>query len=285
VIRLRDFFEAIGDRVVVDGGHLARRLGSVLSWPFRRVAWGLQNRVIWPIQDWHLGRVLVASCAVAVVTAAGVAGLLSISSDGSAVPTEATVSAGTAPLAKVAPPLSKTETPPTLQGATPVFEPRQKGEDAVTKRAAQKEAPAAAESSGASSSSAATDKISSQPAAKASTSSSAPPSPAGPEAIAVAQKFADAFVVYETGGVEANVRETFGETATRELSRALLRRPPRLPANVDVPEAKVVNVVAAPSPGPVYPVSVSLLRLGVTSELRLSMEQADKEWRVSDVLG
>jgi hypothetical protein len=257
VIRLRDFFEAIG--------------------------WGLQNRVIWPIQDRLPGRVLAVSGMVAVLTAAAVAGLLSISSSDSSIPTEATVSAGTAPLARVAPPLSRTKKAPTLRGTAPTFKPQKESGEAVTKGGQQKETPAPGPSN-ASSSSVATDKISSQPAAETS-SSNTPPIPAGPEAIAVAQKFADAFVVYETGGVEANVRETFGETATRELSRALLRRPPRLPANVDVPEAKVVNVVAAPSPGPVYPVSVSLLRLGVTSELRLSMEQADKEWRVSDVLG
>ncbi len=48
----------------------------------------------------------------------------------------------------------------------------------------------------------------------------------------------------------------------------------------------MLNVVAAPSRGAVYPVSVSLLRLGVTSELRLSMEQKKNDgWRVADVLG
>ena len=65
-----------------------------------------------------------------------------------------------------------------------------------------------------------------------------------------------------------------------------MRRPPRLPANVTVPQAKVVNVVAAPSHGRDYPVSVSLLRVGITSELRLEMEQLkDKGWQVTNVLG
>lgn len=268
--------------MVVDGGDLARRLGAALIWPFRRIAWGFQSWVIWPIQDRFLGRVFAVCGAVAVAAAAVVVGVLALSSAGSGVSTDTPVAAGTAPLARVAPPLSKTERPATLQGATPVFEPRQKDGDEAAKPAQQDKS--AAPGAAGASSSVATDKISSEPAAKTS-SSSASPTPAGPEAIAVAQKFADAFVVYETGGVEANVRKTFGETATRELSKALLRRPPRLPANVEVPEAKVVNVVAAPSRGPAYPISVSLLRLGVTSELRLSMEQADDEWRVSDVLG
>ena len=70
-------------------------------------------------------------------------------------------------------------------------------------------------------------------------------------------------------------RKAFAATATPELSKALLQRPPRQPANVKVPKAKVVNVVAGPSQGGVYSLSVSLLRVGVTSELRLEMEQVN----------
>ena len=82
------------------------------------------------------------------------------------------------------------------------------------------------------------------------------------------------------------MRTAFGETATPALSKALLRRPPRLPANVKVPKAKVVNVVPGPSQGGIYPVSVSLLRVGVTSELRLEMEKRKGDgWRVTNVLG
>jgi hypothetical protein len=45
-------------------------------------------------------------------------------------------------------------------------------------------------------------------------------------------------------------------------------------------------VVPAPSHDRVYPLSVSLLRVGVTSELRLEMEQTkSKDWRVVNVLG
>ena len=53
-----------------------------------------------------------------------------------------------------------------------------------------------------------------------------------------------------------------------------------------MPQAKVVNVVAGPSKGSVYTVSVSLLRVGVTSELRLELEQGvGKKWQVTNVLG
>jgi hypothetical protein len=65
-----------------------------------------------------------------------------------------------------------------------------------------------------------------------------------------------------------------------------MQRPPRQPDGVKVPRAKVLNVVAGPSQGTVYKVSVSLLRVGVTSELRLDMEKLKRgEWRVTNVLG
>ena len=110
--------------------------------------------------------------------------------------------------------------------------------------------------------------------------------PAPKAAKQTARRFAEAFVVYEVGGVDGKVRSEFRHTTTKQLSRSLLHRPPRQPAAVKVPQAKVVNVVAGPSQGTVYSVSVSLLRVGVTSELRLELEQGPgKKWQVTDVLG
>lgn len=110
--------------------------------------------------------------------------------------------------------------------------------------------------------------------------------PAPKAAKKVARRFAEAFVVYEVGGVDTQVRKAFGQTSTKQLSRSLLHRPPRQPASVEVPKAKVVNIVAGPSKGNVYTVSVSLLRVGVTSELRLEMEQGvGNKWQVTNVLG
>jgi hypothetical protein len=117
--------------------------------------------------------------------------------------------------------------------------------------------------------------------------------PAGPAALKVAREFAQGFVVYETGGETSGFRDAFKVSAIPQLTKALLQRPPKQPAGVKVPRAKVLNVVAAPSQGSVYKVSVSLLRVGVTSELRLDMERiktAGKsgkraEWRVTNVLG
>ncbi|MBS1860909.1 MAG: hypothetical protein JSS68_04265 [Actinobacteria bacterium] len=113
---------------------------------------------------------------------------------------------------------------------------------------------------------------------------SGPPAPK--PAKRVARRFAQAFVVYETGGIDAKVRDAFQATSTKQLSRSLLHRPPRQPADVKVPKAKVLTVVAGPSKGQVYEVSVSLLRVGVTSELRLQMEPGPgKKWQVTNVLG
>jgi hypothetical protein len=103
----------------------------------------------------------------------------------------------------------------------------------------------------------------------------------------VAHQFASAFVLYETGKADSGVRAAFGETASPRLARALLRRPPRLPANVKVPKAKVVNIVPGPRHGNTHTLSVSLLRVGVASELRIDVTQDEKsgEWQVTDVLG
>jgi hypothetical protein len=162
---------------------------------------------------------------------------------------------------------------PVLRGANPDFTPKADGETAKVGNASAIPAPTAKADSGASTS---------------STSPSATiPEPAGPAGLKVARQFASAFVLYETGQNSAEVRTAFAATATPRLAHSLLRRPPRLPGNVKVPQAKVVNVVPGPKVGKTYTVSVSLLRVGLTSELRLSMMERGKsgEWRVTDVRG
>ena len=180
---------------------------------------------------------------------------------------------------------------PTLQGAAPVFEAPKKAKQSKQDTGSNAEtAPSAAPVATGDSGNAATDTISSTPSAQTADASAASASvkgpPAGPAAIAVARKFADAFVVYETGGTTSTVRKAFEATATPECPRRLLQRPPHQPAGVKVPKAKVLNVVPAPSHDRIYPVSVSLLRVGATSELRLEMERLkNKQWRVANVLG
>jgi hypothetical protein len=265
----------------------------------------LRDRLLWPLQDSFLGlgdagRAAVAGGAVVLALGLGVGGYSLVSSDGSE-PTQTrqvAVAVEPAPEPEPAAPQPKPEPEPTLQGAAPVFKAPDKGEGAATvggsKAVARESADAsAATASKSNTGDAGADTISSTLAARPATGASAAAStaavdgpPAGPAAIAVARKFAAAFVVYETGGDEAEVREAFAATATRELSKGLMQRPPRQPAGVEVPKAKVLNVVPAPSHDRIYPVSVSLLRVGSTSELRLEMEQLkNKEWRVVNVLG
>jgi hypothetical protein len=234
-----------------------------------------------------------------------------------ATPAPAVVAPTPKPKPKVAKP-----TGPTLHGAAPDFAPAQDVQSgvgdgkAVAKpkaESAPEEGPAPRGAATSEDTPASTAKIGATPAASASAQAQAsslkesgagiaetakeaeeaegevaklsgPPAPKA--AKQVARQFAEAFVVYEVGGVDKEVRKAFKQTSTRQLSRSLLHRPPRQPANVKVPEAKVVNVVAGPSKGNLYTLSVSLLRVGVTSELRLQMEQGvGKKWQVTNVFG
>jgi hypothetical protein len=289
---------AVEERLIWRGGEALKSAFEALRWTFERLVWAVQRGLIWPLQDRAVGlsgrdRAL-AGTALAIVAVAAVAGGATLAGSGGAgEPASATATAVAArpPVSSPATPATEAAPEPTLHGAAPVFKPTGKAgagseiDAAQPLRSAPPRQPATS-----SSTSAATGKISSVPsnspnAARASTSAVAG-RPAGPAAIAVARRFAGAFVLYETGGNKADVRKAFAATATRDLSRALLRRPPRLPANVKVPKAKVVNVVAGPSQGGIYSVSVSLLRVGVTSELRLEMEQRKHDgWQVTNVLG
>ena len=107
----------------------------------------------------------------------------------------------------------------------------------------------------------------------------------GPAPLKVAHRFAGAFVSYEVGKTSPRVRKVFRKTATQPLADSLAKRPPRQPASVKVPRARVLNVVPGPRRGASVSVSVSLLRVGATSELRLELQQVQDKWLVSDVRG
>lgn len=281
--------------VVIRGGDLVLAFFSLLRRPFEGLAWALRRYLVWPLQDrlgglGAPGRVL-AAVAAALIVGVGVAAVLSLSSGGEGAEPAAQEVAVVAEEPAVAPAPKPAEPEPeeTLQGATPVFEPAKnepKQAEIEGSSAPVAGAPAGADP--------ATTRIGSEPGA-ASASSASPAAgqsavgidgpPAGAKAIAVAEDFAGAFVLYETGGKKETVRKAFAATASAELAKSLLKRPPRQPANVEVPKAKVVNVVAGPSHGGVYSVSVSLLRVGLTSELRLDMEKHKDEWLVTNVLG
>jgi hypothetical protein len=275
---------AVEERVVWGAGDAFRAAADIVKWPFERIAWALERGLIWPLQertaDWDRP-LRAAGLALAIVAAigVGVAGLLWAAPDNGGNATLA--QAPPPPHLPIAPKQTKAATPaaPVLHGATPIFEPRATNSVGDISQAQAKtkahatptdtpKSPAEATGAKAGAGAAATEGL-----------------PAGPAAIGVARQFANAFVLYETGADSSKVKAAFAETATPQLSHTLLRRPPRLPANVKVPTAKVLNVVAGPSHSGIYSVSVSLLRVGLTSELRLDMQRIKDNWLVTNVLG
>jgi hypothetical protein len=302
--RLRAGVEGIGwalrERLLWPIGDGLRGLFEVVRWPFERLVWALQRAMLWPLEDRTdslsgRGRIAATAGAAAAVGAILVAVVVLAGSNGSSgEPAAVKVAVAPDPATAAAPPSAPKPEAPTLHGAAPVFKATAKKEPPPAEVDPAEPIESAPTSSADAPTSAATDRISSRPssATAAATSSAdaedaAIPGPeAGAKAVAVAQRFSKAFVVYETGGEVSEVRREFAETTTPELAKALLKRPPRLPADVKVPKAKVVNVVPGPSREGVYTLSVSLLRVGVTSELRLEMEKLKKDgWRVTNVLG
>ena len=256
---------AVEDRVILGGADLLRGIFDVVKWPFERVAWAAERWLIWPLEErtgiWgrRAGIGLVAVAAIG----AGVAGLLWAASGNGG---DSPVRQAAAPVAAPTLPAPEESAPAeVLRGAAPVFKPEADG--GVAKPAAGEAAPAPA-----------------KPSTVPSTPTAIAP-PAVPAATKVARRFAGAFVLYETGKGGDEVRAVFRETATPQLARSLLRRPPRLPASGKVPQAKVLNVVAGPARGATLTLSASLLRVGVTSELRIDVQKTRDGPKVTSVLG
>jgi hypothetical protein len=280
---------AVEERVVWGGVEALRTVADLVKWPFERAAWAIERSLVWPLEertgDWS-GPLRAAGVAAVALLAigAGVFGLIwaSGSGGGSAPQTQQTSAPAVAPVVSAAPSKEAlAQAAPVLKGATPDFTPKA---SAKAKEAGGESAKGPSESL----ETAATTTRETTGSPSAGTAAAASKVvPAGPAAAKVGHRFAGAFVLYETGRSDAKVRTTFAATATPELSRSLLRRPPRLPANVKVPRAKVLNLVPGPIHGDTYTLSVSLLRVGVTSELRIDMRRDEKtgEWRVTDVLG
>lgn len=303
----RSRFSALGDALwsAQDMARTGTRHGS------ESLGWTVRRWLLWPLQDraetaGTPARALGACALVLLAAGAGVAALLWAAPDGG---TTAAQVAVVEPATAVKVAESPEEKPgPTLKGAAPDFGSAGSGGiSAEPGKAGSADATAAAAASASSSSSdsgndsapggdAAAATLSSSPdsssTAGSASTSAAKDRPergpvAGPKAVAVARDFAGAFVSYEIGGAEdPAVQDAFAATTTPQLAQALLQRPPSLPASVEVPKAKVLNIVPAPSHDGVFPVSVSLLRVGTTSELRLEMEKLKgKRWRVTNVLG
>jgi hypothetical protein len=282
---------AVEERVVWGGADVLRGIVEVVKWPFERVIWAVERGLVWPLEertgDWEPPLRALGLAALSLLAAgAGVLGLLwaSGSGGGGASPAPEASAPVAAPLVRQAAPPT-TAAAPVLQGAKPDFAD-------APQSSVSKSSGASAESTAATSE-ATTEGGSTAEVAKSADSSTGDSAgasavkPAGPPATKVARQFAGAFVLYEIGRKTSQVETTFNQTATPRLAHELLRRPPRQPAGVKVPKAKVLNVVAGPHKGDTFTLSVSLLRVGVTSELRLEMQRDPKTgvWQVGNSLG
>jgi hypothetical protein len=289
---LADAAFAVEERVVWGAADVLRRFAEIVRWPFERIAWAIERWLVWPLEERTDGwsdSVRVACLAVLALLAAGagVAGLVLASGNGSGSSNGAVINArpapAPAPTAAARTAVAPTSAAPALQGATPDFAAEADG--GVAKSPAESSAPG--DPGGSTSTVGSTAEVARSASSSDPAAAAAGEKMAGPAAIKVAHRFAGAFVLYEIGSESNDVRSVFNETATPQLAHALLQRPPRQPAGTEVPKAKVLNVVPGPRHGDTYTLSVSLLRVGATSELRLDMQRNEKtgKWEVTDALG
>jgi hypothetical protein len=266
---------AVEQRLVWKGADLLRRIADAIKWPFERAVWTIERGVVWPIEErtdgWDESLRTASAGGLALLAAGAVALGVVLASGGGSTTRLGVVSA---PAPTPVTPATQPESESVLHGTAPDFTAA--SDEAASKGGSSTEV-------GAETTAQAGDTtLESSPQATA-----APVVAAGPAATKVAHRFAGAFVLYETGKTSPKVRATFAETATPQLTRDLLRRPPRLPANTEVPKAKVVNIVPGPKRGDTYTMSISLLRVGITSELRIDVGRDEKsgEFKVEHIDG
>ncbi|MEX2108966.1 MAG: hypothetical protein WD827_08795 [Solirubrobacterales bacterium] len=273
---------AFQERLLWPLGDLFRSIVELLKWPFQRLGWGVERRLVWPsrerVASWGLLRRFAgAGALVAIATSAAVWGVVLASQEEPAgKPAKASRIALATPVAVKAEPAE-----PALRGTPPVFGV----EDGVKISSAEAGQPGAAAVEADAAEQTEPESESGEEATTGAAASSQKSVPAGPDAMKVARRFSEAFVFYEVGKKPARAKAIFEETATPRLATALAERPPRLPVNAKVPQARVLNLVPGPRRAKSYTVSVSLLRVGVTSELRLKMKKRDGAWVITDVRG
>lgn len=263
---------------------MAHGVGDLARWPFERVAWSFERRLFWPLQRRFAGRRLAGhSAGAAALGAIGVAAILVavliLPGSGGAPSEQAARSAQVAVVTPEPQPRADAPQRPSLHGAPLHFGV---GDEVGVANGTGGEGGAPDAEAVAGSGAPATTP---GDEASATTSAAGKPVPAGPAAMKVARRFSEAFVFYEIGKRPAQAKAVFAETATPQLAEALGERPPRLPGDAEVPKAKVVNLVPGPRAGEAHTVSVSLLRVGLTSELRLELDRHRGQWLVTDVRG
>lgn len=281
--------------MVWGGADVLRGFVEVVKWPIERAIWGVERGIVWPLEertgDWNAPVRAFGVLALALLAVgAGVLGLVwaSGSGGGASAPTQTSAPVA-APVVRQAPQAAAVAAAPALRGAKPDFTeaPRGSASKSSAEVAGAKSGVAGAGAESAATTTGSTAEVTKPASSSPSGSGTVAVKPAGPPAATVARRFAGAFVLYEIGRKTSEVKTTFNQTATPRLAHELLRRPPRQPAGLEVPEAKVLNVVAGPHQGDTFTLSVSLLRVGVTSELRLEMQRDPKTgvWQVADSLG
>jgi hypothetical protein len=259
-------------------------LADVARWPFERAAWAVERGVVWPLQERLVGirlplRGAGAATLGAIAVAAALAGVILLPG-GEGAPRDQVAESASVAIATSEPQSAEEPAGHLLQGATPSFGVG----EGVGVAPAGEDGGAGAELNAGSTAAAASGEDAPFEEGAAS-ASSGKVVPAGPAAMKVARRFSQAFVFYEVGERPARAEVVFGETATPQLASALGERPPRQPAETEVPKARVLNLVPGPRAGKAYTVSVSLLRVGLTSELRLELNKKNGGWLVTDVRG
>jgi hypothetical protein len=258
---VREAAWGVEERVLWRGGDTARAASeraAAGAEPLQRL---IQTKLTWPVADaWRDGgtamRTGLATAAVAAVAATSAGGaVLATGSEPAPAQAQAQVAS------EAAPPVTVGSSSSTLQGVTPDFA-------AAPVAAPEATAPKAAAA----------------PGKKAALPPVAVPAPGAPPG-EVATAFAQAFVRYEVGKVDASTTATFAAVAQKPLADSLSQDPPRLPAGKEVPEAAVMNVVLSEPEGKQLEASVSLTRLEAASELRLTLEDTREGWQVTGVRG
>jgi len=249
-------------------------------WPLRRVGWFLEKHFLWPVADsfrrftnafrYRSPFAYIGATLMICVTAGAVAAAVYFynqSEDKSdpvvaetAIPTETVVPAVPTP----------TQTPTTVEDTTP----NSGSADDTLQGVVPNFATSGKKKSGNGGN--ANQKLPDTVVRPAPVPESAP--------LKVAHSFATTFVSYEIG--EKGASKRFARTATPKLARELKANPPKLPSTGQVPKATVVNVVKGKKQGDSMEVSVSLMRTGAASELRLNLTREKGDgWLVSEVRG
>mgnify|MGYP001156665221 CR=1 FL=1 len=255
---------------------------SRLFWPIKRLGWFLEKHVLWPIADsfrrftnafrYRSPFAYIGATLMVTVTAGAVAAAVYFynqSGDKGDTP----VIANTAiPAETIAPSVpTPTQTPTTVEDTTP-----NSGNGDKTLQGVVPNFTTTAKKNGKKKTGDGNRKLPATVVRPAPTPKSPP--------LRVAHRFATTFVGYEVG--EKGQADDFRKTATPKLAKELKKDPPKLPSSGQVPKATVVNVVRGKKSGDRLQVSVSLMRTGAASELRLTLtKQKGKGWLVSEVRG